>query len=258
MSERRLCAVPGCGREFMDRSRHRYCLAHRGSRPVGAGHNTKYGWSHWRLRADIALGSRWAREVCTGAASRSSRPTSGTLGMSDGAGARSYSGPEHSRCNRATAGRNGEAASKWAHLEAKVPFEIVRCGECGWNIKNGDSWRTGVQGLSMRCVCGSRIRPALRMGRGSERRAVSPLRALAPRWLTGLRYPSRKSALAAPAPDHLTARGERVFGLGLWLVDAAPGVVAADVHGEGHDVLGARLVFRWCISNVARPGLPRM
>jgi hypothetical protein len=62
-----------------------------------------YGWSHQQKRA------RWAKRVAKGEAicARCRRPIvpweSWDLGHRDGSGKREYSGPEHSRCNRATA-----------------------------------------------------------------------------------------------------------------------------------------------------------
>ena len=29
------------------------------------------------------------------------------------------------------------------YLEAKVPLGIVRCGVCGWLIRQGSAWRVG-------------------------------------------------------------------------------------------------------------------
>jgi hypothetical protein len=72
-----------------------------------------------------------------------------------------WTGPEHTRCNRATNSRARRRRGRspgprpwpprpreddWDALAAKVPGGHVRCGSCGWLIEQGQAWYMGPNG----------------------------------------------------------------------------------------------------------------
>jgi hypothetical protein len=73
----------------------------------------RYGWKHQKLRAGWARVVRSGRAVCV----RCGRPilpgSKWDLGHVDGGGHDEYAGPEHRRCNRATAGRRARPSRVW-------------------------------------------------------------------------------------------------------------------------------------------------
>jgi hypothetical protein len=113
LAARRTCAEPGCERYFIPKStRPRFCLEHRKTKPRDPMHYRKYGPVHRQLRAQWA--SRVARGTVECARCEPIEPGAAwDLGQVDGGGPREYSGPEHARCNRGTAGRHGAVSRIW-------------------------------------------------------------------------------------------------------------------------------------------------
>ena len=84
-------------------SRNRFCLLHRKTGPVDPMHYRKYGPGHRRLRAQWAPRVEAGLVDCVRCGERILAGEAWDLGHVDGT--LSYAGPEHARCNRATAGR---------------------------------------------------------------------------------------------------------------------------------------------------------
>ena len=103
LTERRRCAEPRCDRLFIPKSsRHRYCLEHRRTKPRDPMHDVRYGPAHRRLRAQVASRVRADLAGCARCGEPMDPREPWDLGHAAAGGPRSYSGPEHARCNRAT------------------------------------------------------------------------------------------------------------------------------------------------------------
>lgn len=167
MFERRQCAKPGCERLFLPRSvAHKFCREHSRTKAPDESRRLRYGWGHQRSRA------QWAPAVVTGKinCARCGLPIGPSepwdLGHVDGAGPRAYSGPEHTRCNRATSGRNGNGRPRIAGYGPDGPFTLedavhtgkVSCRLCGWLIRTDQLWEPGEDG-PVHAVCEREPRP---------------------------------------------------------------------------------------------------
>ena len=167
MLERRKCASPGCERTFFPRSvTHKFCPEHSRTKKADAGRRARYGWGHQVARA------RWAPAVATGksralvAGCRSVRLRLGTWAMWMGRDRVSIRG----RSMRVVTVRP-PAGTAMARRSGRISRGRLSTGSFGAGCAAGTSspvirGRAARRALSTRCVCVTRIRLGLRMGRG--------------------------------------------------------------------------------------------